>query len=495
MRDLKHVFEETLGEFYYPHTRLEYTDEKDSCYYTKNRVVYVNPERMFNDETFARHIFRHETCHIWHNPVNTKGYREMMLAALQEVRLNEKMAYTVANMTSDYIVDSLNIERLNDQVAHGNKVLLENYVKEKGPMDEFQKLHFGVYNFITGVKKVKDKRILPYSKKIYDIASGNMPPEYKTREIAKIVRNFIEDELKQSLSSQALANSLAAAGVKAPSLKDQMDGKLEEAVSEMEFKDQSDFAGFGQALGVELKPYLFYRSMARRKIQFSVKTLRPSGGRQERTGYRPWTIEDDSDRLDVAATLEDSGVLLPNVNTLQEQFRRGTEIIGEGIPQILMVLDSSGSMPQETALVTIYSLIESARVNGIPVGIVVFSDDVVYSSKKIGYAYDAMEEDIHDTYASGGTRMVPALKEAERILAKEKQTLVMMISDFQLGDPADSKKMIDNLKPKHKTCILHIAYGKEDMLKEYGNHKVIEVPDLGALDSRVVEEYNTMVST
>lgn len=163
------------------------------------------------------------------------------------------------------------------------------------------------------------------------------------------------------------------------------------------------------------------------------------------SGYRTWGVGDPIRTLDVRATLERGGVLIPNVSTLARRLEHRGATHGRGGSPVILVVDDSGSTEgavlereKEAAL----AVIAAARCFGDPVGCIVFGSGVTGSippTSRYAEVEDALCALASD---SGGTEIVPALRRALEWAAESRGAAVMVMTDSEAADAANASTVV-----------------------------------------------------
>jgi len=212
----------------------------------------------------------------------------------------------------------------------------------------------------------------------------------------------------------------------------------------------------------------WYRAKVRGLLRFQVRKMRPQGSVP--LNPSPWRLGDPIEELDVVQSLQTFPVLVPNMST-----RRWVRIVSYGedpkshLPDLLVVLDSSGSMTwsmgskdlrgaYHTALVSALAAVDTALRKGCNVSAINFSGNIL----KCDWTRDRAEiESTLLAYQGGGTVMpVTTIRE----LCEETNASVMsvIITDAGVSNWGPFVKTISYLSQKgHKMFIFHIG-GKKD---------------------------------
>jgi len=136
-------------------------------------------------------------------------------------------------------------------------------------------------------------------------------------------------------------------------------------------------------------------------------------------GFSTWNIDEDPERLEIEVTLEDYGIIIPNVFAYKRYYvpRKRKRF---GVGHVVVIIDTSGSMhgePLEYAIEGALSIVEAARSAGDSVSVITFSGGP-WLEYGPSYDYDTAVEFISRLYADGGTEIFNALVKADEHLMK-----------------------------------------------------------------------------
>lgn len=481
--DVEHMFSEVRVEHHNPPARLEYNGDH-SDYYTAENVVYVNEEKLWS-HGFAKSILRHEVGHLTVMPITQRRYRQMQMACTC-VSDDANLRHMAANLLSDFILDEFNQDiHGDDLVAREHLVLEHDY--QQGP-DPFCKLRIGVYNQIVGVDIIPDDIVPRESHSIRSIMQSRKPIETQTREVCQILKDYLKkNNMQPKDAPQKMLEDLMEA-LESGESEDQK-GKVLKEVQEEDYDNWEKYSEACRISGIDATMHDYYLSRAKNKIRFTSLAPQQTGGYVKYMGVKEWDLEDAAD-VDVQASLEESPFLLPE-NMLMSHYQEGRRTVEAKPAQLLFILDVSGSMEQETAMITLYSLLESARQRGIPAGVVTFSVGVTYSSKKIRTDYDRMERECLDGFVPNNTLLAPALGEASRILSRERKTQVIIASDLYLNDQEESERRIAPLRERHSLSLIVVCRQEKDPITGvFAQLPAAWIKDQEELASAVIGEVN-----
>jgi hypothetical protein len=164
------------------------------------------------------------------------------------------------------------------------------------------------------------------------------------------------------------------------------------------------------------------------------------------------------EQLDVPLTLLNSPVIIPNITTRKWAFKEGPgHVVEKEIPDLLIVLDSSGSMgwnysarsisargPYHTAVVASFAALHHAASKGVKFSVVNFSNRADTCQWTTDYH---KAEKIILRYQGGGT-VLPIKAIATQCEKAERNVLVLIITDFGIYNWAKAKKQMIELANK-----------------------------------------------
>ena len=203
-------------------------------------------------------------------------------------------------------------------------------------------------------------------------------------------------------------------------------------------------------------------------------------------------------------TVSSNGLVLPTINTLQYEPKEGGGEPERTHPAVQIILDTSGSMPQETAILTCFSLIEAARLSNVEVSLVLYHDKC-WMHESFTRSYNRLQEAMIGHYESGGTRSYNGVLAAKEILEKRTEpALIIWASDLedyanQLTPCFDA---LDGFRENgHLVSLLHLDAKRWKNGWGYQNLQVIhkrkavylaaEVNHMDDLDGLVIDQLNS----
>ncbi len=171
---------------------------------------------------------------------------------------------------------------------------------------------------------------------------------------------------------------------------------------------------------------------------------------QHREGVSVWQVGESIKKLDVLATLERSGLLLPEITTLKNLYPQTQVKNPPG--SVCLIIDNSNSTSGliiQSELDASIALIEASRRLKMDVSAIVFGSDVTASIEP-GSEYDRIERLLAELDGqSGGTRLSPALDKAISFAGMQKKKMSTVIfSDSYIFDTRESIERITTLQKK-----------------------------------------------
>ncbi|MHA1471075.1 MAG: vWA domain-containing protein [Candidatus Asgardarchaeia archaeon] len=424
------------------------------------------------------------------------------------------LIHAICNISYDCICDRWIMKELKDNLKHRLKCDLETIQKKmkeeikKMPKEEAKKfkrplpnhplwqLLMAYYNRLVKEELVKipDPNSVQLGNKIYDIICSKYPYEKKIEKIAKLLsaQEFMKDsaEFLKFIEwfEKTLGKKLRRIVTKEMNKKTESEIKreLEECVDPKK-KDKKLIYGLAKAMGITIEDWEYYKMKARKKIRFKLKSKTKTGVKIIKGGLEVWRIDDEAEDLEAEESIREYGILIPEMTTLKFEKKMGVEDPRKKIPSTVLILDTSGSMNVEQAIVTCYSFIEACRHYNVDFSVILFSDDA-YLSTEFSREYNKIEKLIHDRYSSGGTDIFPAICKLKEIIRKRNNTLIIIISDFCAARLNQSLDILKRLKKDHSVVLMVIRSGTE--FPGFNFYNVNKIDDL---DNLVIKELNEYV--
>lgn len=260
-------------------------------------------------------------------------------------------------------------------------------------------------------------------------------------------------------------------------------------------EDEIVSCGIGRGGRPILEPFEYYRGLAKKKLKFKLKITKPCFGHIEKGSMQRWTLDSPIERLDMEESIQESPLIIPEATTVEFEAKRG-EDEGREVPDVLLITDTSGSMSKDIAIITTYSMIESARLHKVKAGVVLFTTPA-YLSEDFTNDYGRVEKSIWEKYLSGGTDTLNGMIEGENLVKKHRgNALVIFISDFECNNTERTADKLRELQSRGNIItVLKIdehdgKYSKEEYFKGL-NVKIVE--ELKDLSNIVIEEVERLV--
>ncbi len=498
----KIAFNKALAEFYYPplndpnyifdYTHLEgfYIDPDHKWQITMN---LANTPLFKEDQEYIDYfhiISLHEISHYQIIPYDGLINANLLRAAMTKV--NQNFAPIVVNIFADLVIDTKLYQKYPQLIIWEVKITYE-HIRNKGSVCNFTKFLFRAYEKMWNLDILSDITLIELdplaervTKTILKDFEDESTWEKKVALIAGYLKNLINDTFALigsggiSDKDKEKRKSPGGAIVEIPKdvlevmenpLENKNSDKLKEG-NEDELRQKaeefakdipySEFGGPARQAGILIdgSPLAtWYRGLAKNLIEIKIFEEKPGG--QLPVYPEIWRIGDRMEELDIVQTLLTSPVIIPNMTTRKWAFREGSgHLIEKKIPDLLIVLDSSGSMgwnytsrtkrgkgPYHTALVAAFASLHYAASKGAKFSIVNFSNraDICHWTSDYKKA-----EKILLRYQGGGT-FLPIKEIAQQCEKADRNVLVFIITDFGIYNWSKAKKIMTNLAQKgHK---------------------------------------------
>ncbi len=517
------AWSQAIQDFYHPplpEPEIEHNHDVSSFFYidSDSWTVHLNtagvPVHMLvsDAEQYLKSVCHHEIQHYLLCPFDGVMNGRMFTAARKHV--NDATAMFVCNLYADLVVDSnllgrfpiLTHKRINFSI-HDSAVRIYD--------------HSGLWKLIVTCYRVMwgfpipptvqiNQDIFDTAVAIVGVARSSIDYEHQwpkaCEKIAKIIDEWnpeceeglpgsssggaksvtqetidgSEDTIKVPLDVDAIMGNPVEArnGDRAQKCKDQP-GRLdsEEEMERLALDveqlggDIEDLQGVYLTAGVGSEraawTRFWYRAKARGEIRFEVDTERLSGSAP--LAPEVWRLDDPIENLDIVLSLQTFPILIPNRTTRKwQQFESAGVMVSKSPPDMLIVIDSSGSMTwsmrkhtlsgsYHTALVAAFAAMDFAFRRGCRVSAINFSD----GSQTCGWSNErAPVERVLLSYQGGGT-VAPVKKITEACDKAESEVITLLITDAEV---ANWKQMVNTVaklsKRGHKLFMFHIGAGK-----------------------------------
>ncbi|MHA2423813.1 MAG: vWA domain-containing protein [Candidatus Thorarchaeota archaeon] len=516
------AWNKAISDFYHPPLPdpvIEYKEDTSSFFYIDSTdwTVHLNTAGVplnldaSDAETYLHSVCHHEIQHYLVCPFD--GVTNGMMFAGARKHVSDPVAMFVCNLFADLIVDSGLLKRFPTLSHSRISTSIHDSSLRTRDHSPLWKLVVASYRHMWGFPVPHgvdiEKATVDAAGEIVRVTKKFIDNESKwrkaTEEIAKIVAEWLpEDEddmggMEMTSSSGdgdgsgesggSLAVPRDLDGIMGSPIEDRNgdrarkcadrnsienpDEILERLAIEVEerggsLKDlEAVFVLYSGGTGSSDWTRFWYRAKVRGLLRFQVRQQKPVGATPLAT--EAWRLGDPIEELDVVQSLQAFPILVPNMST-----RRWMKTYYYGVsredtlPDLLIVLDSSGSMtykmgakdlqgPYHVALVSSFAAMDTALRKGVRVAAINFSGDIIFSE----WTRDRNTiEDILMAYQGGGTVMpVKQIKKLCEDVTSEVMTVI--ITDAGVSNWGPFTKTVTQLSRKgHKIFIFHIGARK-----------------------------------
>ncbi len=548
----RRAWESALSDFYYPplpDVHVEHIENASSYFYieTDDWTVHLNtagvpPHLDMNEaEPYLRSVCHHEIQHYLVCPYDAVMNGMMFAAARRHV--SDSTALFVCNLFADLVVDSALLKRYT-RITHSR---ITSNIFGSSMMGES---HSPLWLLIVSCYRAMWGFPLPSTVSIDE-------DTYQAAEcIISISRKYIDNERRWPKAVEEIAKIVAEwqpdpeeplAGCGGPAepgegtdpgavlipldvdavmgnpveirngdrakrcMTDTEDEDLEKEMERLAVEveqrggDLRDLEAVYLVAGIGSKRKqwirFWYRAKVRGLLRFDVRERRIAGSTP--LSIQVWRLGDPLEELDVVQSLQAFPILVPNMST-RRWFK--TEMYGEfeseSLPDLLLVIDSSGSMtwsmrgktvsgPYHTALVSAFAAMDVALRKGSRVAAINFSD----GTRVCEWTRErSTVEKILLAYQGGGT-VGPIRKISDACDSAGSGVMVLLITDAEIANWGRLVKSIAKLTRRgHKYFMFHMespGYEMEDSihgaLTKAGAH-AIPVESVKDLPGLVVRE-------
>ncbi|MHA1928618.1 MAG: vWA domain-containing protein [Candidatus Thorarchaeota archaeon] len=512
-----------IADFYHPPLPdpvIEHSDEVTSYFYinSANWTVHLNTAGVpMHLDPAAATSFLHSICHheIQHYLVCPyDGVTNGMLFSAARRYLDDSMAMFACNIYADLVVDSALLKRFPRLTHERIKMSIHDSSLRTRDHSPIWKLIVSTYRTMWGFPIPAgvdiDSATVIAAEAITKIARESINIEGKwpkaVGKIAKIIAEWMpEDDMLASDSGSSSDTSgegegsgrpvqisvpldvdsimgspvenrngdLARKCLDSDSLPDK-EKEMERLAIEVENRggDLRDLESVYILAGVGGydKDWVrfWYRAKVRGLLRFDVAEKKPSGA----VPLTPitWRIGDPIEELDIVQSLQAFPVLVPNMSTRRwsKTYMMGEEI-KYSLPDLLLVIDSSGSMTwsmgsskisgdYHTALVSAFAALDYAHRRGKQIAAINFSA----GTRKCRWTRERKDiERILLTYQGGGT-VVPSKLITEYCNAADSNVMGIILTDAEVSNLSAFTKSVKTLtRHGHKMFIFHIGADKQ----------------------------------
>ncbi len=533
------AWQQSQADFYHPplpDPEVEYLPEAASYFYidSKSWKVHLNtagvPLHMDSNEAipYLRSVCHHEIQHYLLCPFD--GVTNGLMFSAARKKVNDATAMFVCNLFADLVVDSKLLKQF-PSLTHSriNSSIHESAIRESEHSMLWSLIvssYRAMWGFPIPPLVTIEQSISDAATKITGVARKSIDNEKRwpkaCEKIAEIVANLLpEDELEQLLGCGGFSNKeMESESVEGPIIikvpldvdivmgspietrngdlarkclekqsSSDLEAEMEDLAIEVEQRggDLKDLesvyltAGYGDPKESWVR--FWYRAKAKGLIRFDVSEKKFSG--LAPLSPQVWRLGDPIEELDIVQSLQAFPLLIPNLST-----RKWLKVSSEGttqsssLPDMLLVIDSSGSMtwnmtsttirgPYHTALVAAFAAMDVVLRRGSRVAAINFSS----GSKSSEWSTSkSVVEQVLLNYQGGGT-VAPVKKIAKVCDEAESQVMVLMITDAEIANWDTFVETVYYLSTRgHRIFLFHIGGkgGKKSM-----THVALE--DAGAI--------------
>ncbi|MHA1459491.1 MAG: vWA domain-containing protein [Promethearchaeota archaeon] len=493
-----------LPTFIFDYTHLEgfYIDPQNKWKISMN---LANTPIFLDDQDYINYfhaISLHEVSHYQIIPYDGLINARLLKAALKNV--NENFAPIVVNVFADLIIDAKLHKKEPDLILWELKTTF-NHLSErtKNKLSEFSKFLFRAYEKLLNIKVANSDlftSVESVAEKVVNVIKKNFEDETlwekKVSKIAYHLRTLVNNTFtmvgagarKGEGNTRRKTPGRSRSTVEFPEdileimdnplenknldkLKEDNDEELRQKAEE--FARETSYSNFGAPAGqagilIDGNPLAtWYRGLAKDLIQIKIFEEKPGG--QLPIFPEVWHLGDPLEELDIVQTILNSPVIIPNITTRKwvKNYGKG-HLTEKQIPDLLLVLDSSGSMNWKylaknskgvyhTALVASFAALHFAAKKGVKFSVINFSNRADVCDWTVDYQ---KAERTLLRYQGGGTNL-PIKDILKQIEKSERETLIFIITDFGIYNWNSAKKLFSNLSNKgHKIVGFFIGTGK-----------------------------------
>ncbi len=481
-KDLQQImqkeWQEVRGSFYYPQLPMPKLTEDvpNGCFNFNDLQISINPgyigelaQKGCHEETSLNALLGHEVGHYVYYPGSVLNLLRLQKVARES--LDEEQAFAAREAF-------LNIQNNTHLVQDkGYESVPETLKAEATNTKGLHRIMFGLYQELwqkdLGVRLKKEERTLVKRLQGIDYLDRDSQ-EQNLREFVGLIKEYLEQQKpeqnqpKDHSSGSGFSDNQVREGVRQfaqesqPGEFEQIVGEVlkeleEEKAREAEEgrEERTKSLGAGTEKGNLIVARNFYSALSENfSIPVRKKQMQKNGSLYPHS-HEEFGMGDEINDLDAFS----SPGIIPGVT--QKWVRKEGETIADyfGIPDSLVVIDSSGSMPNPNEAVSVpvlgATVIANAYLdNNARVTIYNFSADnlVVGPSKN--------KERIHETlrsYQGGGTVFNP--RTVEDIVREQGSIDVSVVSDMEIHNLSDFLAYVSGLPNVHRVHLFYTNSG------------------------------------
>ncbi|MBY8981480.1 MAG: hypothetical protein KGD57_00905 [Candidatus Lokiarchaeota archaeon] len=506
----KEGWNKSIVEYYYPPL-----NQPNFIFdYTHHEGFYIEPQNkwqitmnlantpIFQDDSeyldFYYIISLHEISHYQIIPYDGLINAKLLKAAMKYT--TPIFAPIIVNLFADLVIDKTLYLKHPNLITWELKTIYRNILNRTN-LSDFSKILFHLYEKILNIQILEQPSSEPELSLVNQIAKIILDDFYDRSKWEKKVEKiayYLKDLLKKTfIISKNKSNSSSLEKnkieIEIPSdIFEIMDNPLENRNLDKikinnkeelrqkaeDFAKETHYSEFGApafqaGLLTDKSPLAtWYRGKAKNLIDINIFEEK----RRDQLPIFPevWKIGDSIEELDIVQTLLNSPIIIPNITTRKWKYTFGENSFEKKkIPDLLIVLDSSGSMkwnysaksetrkgPYHTALMAAFASLHYVARKGIKFSVINFSN----KSDICEWTNDFQKaEEVLLRYQGGGT-ILPIKDIIAQCNKSKENILVFIITDFGIYNWSISKKrMLELSKKGHK--IVGFFIGSSDIPK------------------------------
>jgi hypothetical protein len=528
-----------MPNFIFDYSNLEgfYIDPHDKWKITMN---LANTPLFIEDQDYINYFYAislHEVSHYQIIPYDGLINARLLKAAM--IYVNENFAPIVVNVFADFVIDAKLHNKKPDLITWElTKTYASLMEKSKNKLSEFSKFLFRCYEMLLEIQIAEEEEfssVEGVASRVVKVVKKNFEDETlwedKVSRIAYHLKSLVNNTFTiigpRTSSGEGKANRKSqgrgGSNVEFPEdilelmdnplenknrdkIKEEKDDELRQKAED--FARETPYSEFGAPAGqaglmLDGNPLAtWYRGLAKDLIQIKIYEEKPGG--QLPIYPEVWRLGEPLEELDIVQTVLTSPIIIPNITT-----RKWAKKIGEGhliekqIPDLLLVLDSSGSMKwnylarkasgvYHTALLASFAALHFAANKGVKFSVINFSNRADVCNWTNSYQ---KAERVLLRYQGGGTQL-PIKAIVNQCEKSEREALIFIITDFGIYNWNSTKKLLLNLTAKgHKIVGFFIGNSKipkdkfKDLLDKVTFYAIKNSKDLINLVIEEVRKY------
>jgi len=490
---------QTMVEFYFPPLNepnyvFDYTHKEgfyiDPAHKWQITMNLANTPLFTEDQEYIDYFYAislHEVAHYQIIPYDGLINAKLLKAAM--IYVNQNLAPVVVNVFADLLIDS-KLHKIYPELMEWEMKETYEHLSSKNEdnFSDFSQFLFRAYEKMWEKDVTCDKsfdKMDNVANRVVNVIKKDMEDEStwedKVSRVAYHLRKLINDTFTLmgvgGIQGRGKVTRDGPGGTTRIELPEDvlelMDNPLENKNGDKlkednedelrqkaeEFAKDTPYSEFGAPAGqaglfIDGNPLAtWYRGLAKDLIE--IRIFEEKAGGQMPVYPEVWRIGDPIEDLDIVQTFLNCPIIIPNITTRKWVYKEGPGHLEEKqIPELLIVLDSSGSMgwdyttrseggkgPYHTALVASFAALHFAASKGVKFSVINFSNraDICQWTKNY---HDA--EKVLLRYQGGGTHLPTKSIEAQCGKA-DRKALVFIITDFGIYNWGASKKVMIEL--------------------------------------------------